>query len=77
MTERLFTTKKVRAKKCLVLVHTNVCRPFNVQACGGYEYFITFTDDYIRYDYVHLMHKKFGALDKFKEFWGRIKELFR
>ena len=68
MTERLFTTKKVRAKKCLVLVHTNVCRPFNVQACGGYEYFITFTDDYIRYDCVHFMHKKFDDLDKFKEF---------
>ena len=68
MTKRPFTAKGVRAKECLELVHTNMCGLFNVQACGGYEYFIIFTDDYSRYGYVYLMHRKFDALDKFKEF---------
>ena len=45
-----------------------MCGPFSVHARGGYEYFITFTDNYSRYGYVYLMKKKSEALDKFKEF---------
>ena len=45
-----------------------MCGPFSVDARGGYEYFITFTNDYSRYEYVYLMKKKYEALDKFKEF---------
>ena len=33
-----------------------------------YIYVITFTNDDSRYGYVYLMHKKFDALDKVKEF---------
>ena len=40
----------------------------SIYARGGYEYFITFTDDYSRYGYVYLMKKKSEALDRFKEF---------
>ncbi|KAL6312833.1 hypothetical protein AAG906_020957 [Vitis piasezkii] len=68
MIKRPFTAKGVRAKECLELMHTDVCGSFNVQACGGYGYFITFIDDYSRYGYVYLMHRKSDALDKFKEF---------
>ena len=67
MTKRPFTTKGCRAKECLELVHIDVCRPFNVHALGGYEYFITFMDDYSKFGYVYLMHKKSDALDKFIE----------
>ena len=38
------------------------------QAKGGYEYFITFIDDYSRYGYVYLMKRKSEAFEKFKEF---------
>ena len=68
MTKRSFTAKGVRAQGCLDLIHSDVCGPFSVHARGGYEYFITFTDDYSRYGYVYLMKKKSEALDKFKEF---------
>ena len=68
MIKRPFTAKGVKAKECLVLVHTDVCGSFNVQACGGYGSFITFIDDYFRYGYVYLMHRKSNALDKFKDF---------
>ncbi|NDV21046.1 DDE-type integrase/transposase/recombinase, partial [Pseudodesulfovibrio sp. JC047] len=40
----------------------------NKLAKGGYEYYITFTDDYSRYGYVYLMRRKSEAFDKFKQF---------
>ena len=49
-------------------MHTDVCGPTNIEARGGYEYYITFIDDYSRYGYVYLMTRKSEALDKFKEF---------
>ena len=49
MTKRPFTTKGVRAKEYLNLVHIDVHEPFDVQACEGHEYFITFTYDLSRY----------------------------
>ena len=52
----------------LELIHTNVCGPMLTQAKGGYEYFITFTDDYSRYGYMYLMKRKSEDFEKFKEF---------
>ena len=49
-------------------MHTDLCGPMNVKARGGYEYFISFIDDYSRYDYIHLMHHKSEALEKFREY---------
>ena len=56
----------------LELVHTDVCGPMSTQAKGGYEYFITFTDDYSRYGYVYLMKRKSEASKKFKEFRAEV-----
>ena len=50
------------------LVHTVLCGPMSTSARGGYEYFITFIDDYSRYGYIYLMHHKSGAFEKFKEY---------
>ena len=68
MTKRSFSAKGFRAKEPLELVHSNVCGPLNVQARGGYEYFVTFIDDYSRYEYVYLMQRKSETFGKFKEF---------
>ena len=46
----------------------------NVQARGGYEYFIIFIDDYSRYDYVYLMHRKSETFGKFKEFLDEVEK---
>jgi hypothetical protein len=35
----------VRVRDLLGLVHTNVCGPMSSVARGGFQYFITFTDD--------------------------------
>ena len=41
-------------------------------ARGGYEYFITFTDDNSRYGYVYLMRRKSDSFEKFKEFKAEV-----
>ena len=68
MTKRSFSAKGERAKKPLELIHSDVCGPLNVQARGGYEYFVTFIDDYSRYGYAYLMQRKSETFEKFKDF---------
>ena len=74
MTKRPFSAKDERSKEPLQLVHSDVCGPLSVQARGGYEYFVTFIDDYSRYGYVYLMHKKSETFGKFKEFMAEAKK---
>ena len=68
MTKRPFSMKGERSKEPLQLVHSDVCGPLSVQSRGGYEYFVTFIDDYSRYGYVYLINKKSKTFGKFKEF---------
>ena len=72
MTKMPFNAKGNRAKDLLELVHSDVGGPMSIQAKGGYEYFITFTDDYSRFGYVYLMKWKFEAFEKFKEFRAEV-----
>ena len=57
--------KRTRAKECLQLMHTDMYGNFSVHAWKGYGYFITFSDDYSRFGYVH---RRSDALDTFIEF---------
>ncbi|KAA0043514.1 gag/pol protein [Cucumis melo var. makuwa] len=68
MTKRSFTGKGYRAKEPLELVHSDLCGSMNVKARGGFEYFISFIDDYLRYGYLYLMEHESEALEKFKEY---------
>ncbi|KAK9002971.1 hypothetical protein V6N11_060545 [Hibiscus sabdariffa] len=72
MTKAPFSGKGERASDLLGLIHSDVCGPMNTQARGGYQYFITFTDDFIRYGYIYLMRHKSEALEKFKEFKNEV-----
>ena len=74
MTKRPFSAKGERSKEPLQLLHSDVCDPLSVQARGGYEYFVTFIDDYLRYGYVYLMHKKSETFGKFKEFMAEAEK---
>ena len=58
-------TKRIRAKECLELVHTDIYGTFSVHACGGYGHFIICSDDYSRFGHVH---RKSDALDTLIEF---------
>ena len=73
MTKWPFSAKGRRAQDLLELVHLDVCGPMSTQARGGYEYFITFTNDYSRLGYMYLMNQKSKAFEKFKEFKAEVK----
>ena len=49
ITKRPFTTIGYKVKECLELVYIDMCGLLNVDAWWGYEYFITFTNDYSIY----------------------------
>ena len=44
----------------------------SVDACGGYHYFLTFTDDLSRYGYIYLMKHTSETFEKFKEFQSEM-----
>ena len=44
----------------------------NVEARGGYRYFLTFTDDLSRYGYIYLMKHRSQTFEKFKEFQSEV-----
>ena len=72
MTKTPFAKSCERASDLLGLVHGDVCGPMSTTARGGYEYFITFTDDLSRYGYIYLMKHKSEAFEKFKEFQNEV-----
>ena len=45
MTKTPFSRIMEQATNLLEIIHTDVCGPMSVDACGGYRYFLTFTDD--------------------------------
>ena len=67
MTKAPFTGQSERATEWLELIHSDVCGPMRTMARGGFYYFITFTDDFIRYGYVYLLKNKSDSFEKFKE----------
>jgi hypothetical protein len=68
MTKTPFIGFPERASDLLELIHTDVCGPMSMTARGGFQYFITLTDDLSRYGYVYLMKHKSETFEKFKEF---------
>ncbi|KAL0349926.1 UNVERIFIED_CONTAM: hypothetical protein Sradi_4141800 [Sesamum radiatum] len=68
MTKKIFVGQSAITNSLLDLIHTNVRGPLNTLARGGYSYFITFTNDQSRYDYIYLMRYKFEAFGRFKEY---------
>ena len=71
---RPFVAKGNRSNELLELIHSDLRGPMNIQARGGFEYFITFIDDYSRYGYIYLMRRKSECFEKFKVFKAEIEK---
>ena len=72
MTKASFAGHSERASDLLGLRHTDVCGPISSIARGGYQSFITFTDDFSRYGYIYLMRHKSESFEKFKLFKNEV-----
>jgi hypothetical protein len=67
--------KKGEAKRSagvLEIIHTDICGPFPVKSVDGFDSFITFTDDFLRYGYIYPMKERSEVLDKFKIFKAEV-----
>ena len=71
MTKAPFAGHSERASD-LGLIHTDVCGLISSIARGGYQYFITFTDDFSRYGYIFLMRHKSKSFEKFQLFKNEV-----
>ena len=67
MTKTPFSGTMERATDLLEIIHTDVCGLMNTEARGRYHYFLIFTDDLSRYEYIYLMKHKSEIFEKFKE----------
>ena len=72
MTKPPFSGMMERASDLLEMIHVDVCGPMSVEACGGYRYFLTFTDDLSRYGDIYLMKHKFETFEKFKQIQSEV-----
>lgn len=54
-------------------MRTDISGPFNVFSYYGEKYFIIFIDDFLRYDYVYLLHEKSQSINKLKVFINKVK----
>ena len=64
MTKTLFFGTMERATDLLEIIHIDVCGPMNIEAHGRYHYFLIFTDDLSRYEYIYLMKHKSKKIEK-------------
>lgn len=63
---------KIRSKRPLQRVHSDVCGPMPTNSLGGKRYFVTFVDDYTRFCSVYFTRNKSEVFNKFKEFESRV-----
>jgi hypothetical protein len=67
--------KKGEAKRSagvLEIMHTDICGPFPIKFVGGFDSFITFTDNFSRYGYIYSIKERSEPLNKFKIFNAEI-----
>ena len=72
MTKTPFSGTMQQATDLLEIMHTDVCDPMNIEARGRYHYFLIFTDDLSRYEYIYLTKHKSEIFEKFKEFQSEV-----
>lgn len=60
----------------LELIYTDIYGSFLTTSKNDQHYFITFIDDYSRYMYLYLIHKKYQSLDIFKAFKTKVENQF-
>jgi len=58
------------------LVHSDIWGPSRVKSTLGFQYFVTFIDDYSRCTWLYLMKNRFELFSIFQSFFHEIKTQF-
>ncbi|GKB31611.1 retrotransposon protein, putative, ty1-copia subclass [Tanacetum coccineum] len=72
MRRKPYSHQVERANDLLGLIHTDVCGPFRTVSRQGASYFVTFTDDFSRYNYVYLLKHKHEVFETIKVFQKEV-----
>ena len=67
-----FSKSDTNTKGTLELIHSDVCGPMPSIYLSGYEYYVTFIDDYSRNTWIYFLKNKSEVSGKFKEFKSMI-----
>ena len=67
-----FPKSETKTKVTLELIHSNVCGPMPSTYLNGYEYYVTFIDNYSRKTWMYLLKNKSEVFKKFNEFKALI-----
>ena len=54
-----------QTKKCLQFVHSDLCGLMPTTSLDGNKYFISFTDDYMRFTLLYFLKEKYEAFNAF------------
>ena len=57
-TKASFLRSDTRSKGVLDLVHSDVCGPMSTKSLRGYEYYVTFIDDFSRKTWIYFLKTK-------------------
>ena len=70
-----FQRAKQKTKGTLELIHSDVCGPMSSTSLSGFEYYITFIDDFSRKTWIYFLKAKSEVFEKFKEFKSLIENI--
>ena len=70
-----FPKSETKTKGTLELIHLDVCGPMSSTSLSGFEYYITFIDDFSRNTWIYFFKEKSEVFEKFKEFKALIENL--
>ena len=70
-----FQKSETKTKGTLELIHSGVCGLMPFTYSSGYEYYVTFTNDYSRKTWIYFLKAKNEVFEKFKEFKALIENL--
>ena len=73
-TKNPFSKSETKTKGTLELIHSDVCGLMST-SLSGFEYYITFIDDYSIKTWIYFLKAKSEVFEKFKEFKALIENL--
>ena len=63
-----YPKSETKTKGTLEFIPYDVCGPMPSTSLSGYEYYVTFNDDYSRKTWIYFLKTKSEVFGKFKEF---------
>ena len=60
-----FEKSETKTKGMLELIHSDVCGPMSSTSLSGFEYYITFIDDFSRKTWIYFLKGKSEVFEKF------------